>query len=160
MIALIAAMTTQGVIGKGNELPWNIPDEMKHFRTTTQGCTVIMGMRTFESIGRPLPNRHNIVLNTQNISLEGVDVCTSVEQTLQVAQSYEKDIFIIGGAYTYAQFLNIVDRMYISYIKNNYDGDVLFPAVDWNQWEAIRKTDHPEFEVVVYERKPSTPTSL
>lgn len=153
MIYLIAAMTKQGVIGKGNELPWNIPDELKHFRNTTRGATVIMGMRTFQSIGRPLPNRQNIVLSPTDIIIPGVDICTSVDHALTVAHGYQKDIFIIGGAYTYAQFFDVVDRMYISYIKHDYDGDVLFPTVDWNAYNIVQRTDHPEFEVVVYERK-------
>lgn len=152
MINLIAAMTHEGVIGNGNQLPWNIPDELKHFRTTTQGCTVIMGMRTFESIGRPLPNRHNIVLNTVEKIIDGVDVCTSAEQALQVAQGYNKDIFIIGGAYTYAQFLPLVDQMYISYIKHSYTGDVFFPPIDWAQWQEVQRIDYPEFEFVLYKR--------
>jgi len=152
MINLIAAMTHEGVIGNGNQLPWNIPDELKHFRQSTQGCTVIMGSKTFESIGRPLPNRHNIVLNAVDTPIDGVDVCTSAEQALQRAQSYGKDIFIIGGAYTYAQFLPMVDQMYISYIKHNYAGDVFFPPVDWTQWQAIERIDYPEFEFVLYKR--------
>lgn len=152
MIGLITAMTKHGVIGKDNQLPWNIPDELKHFRTTTQGCTVIMGIRTFESIGRPLPNRYNIVLSTEKKLLEGVDVCTSIQEALQVAKSYEKDIFVIGGANVYAQFLDIVDRLYITYIKHDYEGNVFFPAVDWSKWEIIEQIDHPEFEVIVYER--------
>lgn len=152
MIMLITAMTKQGVIGKDNQLPWNIPDELKHFRTTTQGCTIIMGSRTFESIGRPLPNRHNIVLNAENKLIEGVDVCTSIEEALRVAKSYKKDIFVIGGANVYAQFLNIADKLYITYIKHDYEGNVFFPAVDWSQWKVVQHTDHAEFEIVVYEK--------
>lgn len=152
MINLIAAMTHEGVIGNGNQLPWNISDELKHFKQTTQGCTVIMGSKTFESIGRPLPNRHNIVLNAVEKKIDGVDICTSAEQALQAAQRYGKDIFIIGGAYTYAQFLPMVDQMYISYIKHNYAGDIFFPSVDWAQWQEVQRIDYPEFEFVLYKR--------
>jgi dihydrofolate reductase len=153
MMYLIAAMTTNGVIGKGNELPWNIPDEMKNFRQLTTGTTVIMGTKTFESIGRPLPNRHNIVLGPQGLHIAHVDVCNSVKQALATAQTYAKDIFIIGGAYTYAQFLPLVDRMYISYIKQNYEGDIMFPEVDWSAWKIIERVDYPEFERILYQRK-------
>ena len=173
MIYIITAMTKSGVIGKGNELPWNIPDELKNFRRLTQGSTVIMGKRTFESIGRLLPNRHNIILSSPQQddptfsellstsfgkklpeSTTTVDVCHSVDQALDKARSYNKDIFIIGGAYTYAQFLSIADFLYISYIKQDYEGDVFFPAFDLSTWGVIERIDYPEFEFVVY--KPIT----
>lgn len=150
-IFIIAAMTHAGVIGKGNELPWNIPAELKHFRQTTQGHTVIMGLRTYESIGRPLPNRHNIVLSQQHLEIPGVTVCHSVEQALQAAEKIDKDVFIIGGAYTYAQFLPLADKLYLSYIKADYDGDVFFPSVDWQVWREMERTEYNEFTVVVYE---------
>ncbi|MBS1987901.1 dihydrofolate reductase [Candidatus Dependentiae bacterium] len=152
MIKIIAAMTKQGVIGKGNALPWNIPDELKNFRKLTQGHPIIMGSRTFESIGRPLPNRHNIVLGQPGLKIENVDVCHSVDDALRIAQADTKDIFIIGGAYTYAQFLPIADYLYLSYIKHNYEGDVFFPAVNWSDWEVAEHTDYPEFEFFVYKR--------
>jgi len=150
-ISIIAAMTKRGVIGKGNELPWNIPEEMKHFSQTTRGCTVIMGKRTYDSIGRPLPKRHNIVLAQSGTEIAGVDVCHSKEQAFEKARLYGKDIFIIGGAYTYAQFLSVADRLYISYIKQDYDGDVFFPAFDWSGWKATERKDHSDFEFVLYE---------
>ena len=153
MINMIAAMTKNRVIGSGNDLPWNIPDEMKHFRKATSGATVIMGQRTFESIGRPLPNRQNIVLSPHNLEINDVTVVGSIEQALTVAQAFEKEIFVIGGAYTYAQFLPLVDRLFISYIKQDYEGDVLFPAFDVSEWTVAERIDYPEFEFVLYERK-------
>lgn len=152
MINIIAAMTKDGVIGKGNALPWNIPDELKNFRKLTQGHPVIMGSRTFESIGRPLPNRHNIVLGPPDLQIENVDVCHSVQQALVMAQADTKDIFVIGGAYTYAQFLPIADYLYLSYIKHNYEGDVFFPEVTWSDWEVAEHIDYPDFEFFVYKR--------
>jgi dihydrofolate reductase len=152
MITIIAAMTPRGVIGKGNELPWNIPDELKHFRKTTQASTVIMGLKTFQSIGRPLPNRHNIVLATAQMEMPGVSVCLSIDQALEVARGVEKPIFIIGGAYTYAQFLPLADRMILSYIRKEYDGDVYFPAFAQKDWQVVGRVDYPEFEVVEYVR--------
>lgn len=152
MINIIAAMTRQGVIGKGNALPWNIPDELKNFRRLTQGHPIIMGSRTFESIGRPLPNRHNIVLGPPGLKIEKIDVCHSVDQALSIAQADTKDIFVIGGAYTYAQFLPIADYLYLSYIKHNYEGDVFFPEVNWSDWKVVEHIDYPEFEFFVYQR--------
>jgi dihydrofolate reductase len=152
MINLIAAMTKKKVIGKGNQLPWQIPNELQHFKKLTLDCTVIMGKRTFESIGRPLPKRHNIVLTPNLEKIENVDVCNSIDQALTTAQSYGKNIFVIGGAYTYEQFLPFVDRLYISFIKQDYDGDVFFPEVGWNDWKIVESKDFPEFEFFVYER--------
>jgi dihydrofolate reductase len=154
MIAIIAAMTIDGIIGKGNQLPWNIPDELKHFKSSTQGSTVIMGKKTFESIGRPLPKRNNIVLSPPGLTIPDVTVCHSVEHALQVAESYDNNIFVIGGAYTYEQFLPLVDFLYISYIKKHYDGDVFFPVVDFSDWQVVEKKDHAEFEFVLYKRRP------
>lgn len=152
MIIIISAMTKAGMIGKGNALPWNIPDELKHFRRMTQGQTVIMGQRTFDSIGKPLPNRHNIVLNPAITLIPGAYVCQSIDQALEIAQSFDKNIFIIGGAYTYAQFLSKADYLYLSYIKQDYEGDVFFPVVDWSKWKIVEKIDYPEFEFVSYKR--------
>ena len=152
MITLITAMTSRGVIGKGNALPWHIPDELKNFRRLTQDSTVIMGRRTYESIGRPLPNRNNIVLAPSDWIVPGVSVCQSIDQSLQVAQSYGKEIFVIGGAQTYAQFLPLAHRLLISYIKQNYEGDVFFPAFNLSEWNMVERVDYPEFEVVTYER--------
>ncbi len=156
MIYIITAMTSKGVIGKGNNLPWNIPDELKNFKSLTTGHTVIMGLKTYQSIGRPLPNRHNIVLSHENITISGVEICTSAQEALNKAYSHGTDIFIIGGAYTYEQFLPIADRLYISYIKHDYDGDVFFPAFDASSWESIEVIEHPEFTRVLYTRKNMT----
>lgn len=153
MIKIITAMTKKGIIGKGNQLPWNIPDELKNFKLLTQGHTVIMGKRTFESIGRPLPNRHNIVLDTTEHNVDGVQICTSAEQALSMAKAYGKDVFVIGGAYTYAQFLHSADELYVSYIKQDYDGDVFFPPVNWHEWIVKERKDFSEFEFVLYQRK-------
>lgn len=152
MMYLIAAMTKEGVIGKGNQLPWNIPEELKNFRKLTQDTTVIMGRRTYDSIGRPLPNRHNIVLSLPDLVVAGLEVVQSIDQALEVAKSFGKDIFVIGGAQIYAQFLPLVDVLYISYIKENYEGDVYFPQLDWSEWKAVERVDYSEFESVVYRR--------
>jgi len=153
MINIIAALTKNHVIGKGNQLPWNIPDELKHFRKTTTGSTVIMGMRTFQSIGRPLPNRQNIVLSTPDFAAPNITVCSSIDDALAMATSFEKPIFVIGGAYTYEQFLPLANRLFISYIKNDYQGDVFFPRFDLAEWDVVERIDYPEFEFILYERK-------
>lgn len=153
MINIIAAMTHSGIIGKGNQLPWDIPDELRHFRTTTSECTVIMGRRTFESIGRPLPKRTNIVLAPPAFTTPGVDVCSSIDEALNVARSHNKRIFVIGGASVYAQFLPLTTHLYMSYIKRDYDGDVFFPAFDKADWNVIEEKDYSTFTFVLYKRK-------
>ncbi len=153
MITIITAMTRNRVIGKRNALPWYIPEELKLFRKLTSGHTVIMGKNTFHSIEKPLPNRHNIVVSSSEENIEGVDVCRSISEALTKANGYQKEIYIIGGANIYAQFLPIVDRLYISYIKTDYEGDVFFPPFDVNQWNITEKKDFPEFEFVVCTRR-------
>jgi dihydrofolate reductase len=152
MITIISAMTKSGVIGKGNALPWHIPDELKNFRRLTQDSTVIMGRRTFESIGRPLPKRNNIVLSLPGWQASGVIVCQSIDESLEVAQSFGRDIFVIGGAQTYVQFLPLAHRLLLSYIKQDYEGDIFFPDFNLSEWNIVERVDYPEFEVVTYER--------
>ncbi|MDA1197036.1 MAG: dihydrofolate reductase [Nanoarchaeota archaeon] len=153
MIAIIAAMTKDKVIGKGGKLPWRIPEEMQHFKRTTIGNTVIMGRVSFESLRVPLVERNNIVLTHKDDSMEGVDVVSDVESALAKAESYGKDIYVTGGSVVYRQFLPLVDKLIISYIKKFYDGDTYFPDFDVNEWEIEKKEEHEEFDVVWYRRK-------
>lgn len=153
MIIIIVAMTMKGVIGRDNKLPWNIPEEMAHFRKLTQGSTVVMGRKTFESIGRPLPNRNNIIISRSELSIKGADVCHTVEEALNKAKSYNRDTFIIGGANIFEQTMPLADKMYISYIKKDYGGNIYFPAFDKSEWVIEKREDHPNFEFVVYRRK-------
>jgi len=153
MITLIAAMTKKRVIGKDGKLPWHIPDDLKNFKRVTEGKTVVMGMNTFRSIGRTLPNRNNIILSRKIEKVDGADVCNSVEEALNKARSYGKEIIIIGGAVIYEQFLPIADRMIISHVKKDYDGNKFFPEFSLEEWKIERKEEHEEFDVVYYKRK-------
>ena len=152
MMTLIAAMTRGRVIGKGNAMPWRIPEEFKHFRKLTTGHTLIWGRKTFESVGR-LPKR-NIVVVSRSLpeGTEGVDVCRTLDEAIRKAQSYGKEVFIAGGAEVYRQALPLADRLYLSYVKKDYEGDAYFPEFDAREWEVVREEDHPEFVFVVYER--------
>lgn len=152
MISIITAMTGERVIGDNNKLPWHIPDELKLFRRITLGHTIIMGKKTFESIGRPLPKRNNIVLSSSEHTNQDVHWCKSIEDALKTAQRYETEIFIIGGAQVYAQFLPLADRLLISYIKHNYSGNILFPDFDINEWQKSSTESYPDFEFVTYRR--------
>src|SRR5574342_17806 len=146
MINIIAAMAKNRVIGKNNKLPWHIADDLKNFKKLTSGSVVIMGRKTFESIGKPLPNRVNIVISSSMPETEGVIVCHDIPAALEKARSYNKEIFIIGGATIYQQTIPWADRMYLSYVKGDYDGDAFFPQYDESQWRVERREDFPDFE--------------
>ena len=149
MIAIIAGMTKNRVIGKGNNLPWHIPEDLKNFKRVTSGNTVIMGRKTYDSIlsmiGHPLPNRNNIVIS-RSLQDERVTVCRSVEEAVENGRSFEKDIFVIGGATIYKLFLPIADKKYISWIKKDYEGDVYFPKFNLDEFQYHLKFIHTQNE--------------
>ncbi|MEM3154467.1 MAG: dihydrofolate reductase [Candidatus Woesearchaeota archaeon] len=153
MINIIAAMAKNRVIGCDNKLPWRIADDLKNFKKLTSGNVVIMGRKTFESIGKPLPNRINVVISSSMPPTDGIIVCKSVDEAIQKAKTYGKEIFIIGGAAVYEQTIPIADKMYLSYVKGDYQGDALFPEFDDSKWKIDHKEKFPEFELVVYVKK-------
>lgn len=153
MIALIAAMAQNRVIGKDNKLPWHSAQELKNFKQITLGGIVIMGRKTFESIGRPLPNRKNMVVSSSMAAQEGVEVFHSLTDALREAKASNQNTFIIGGARMFSEALQIVDKMFISYMKGDFEGDVFFPTFDTSAWVVESSTMYPEFEFVVYRRK-------
>ncbi len=153
MIAIIVGLTKNRIIGKNNDLPWKISEDLKNFKKHTAGQTIIMGRKTYESIGRPLPNRHNIVISRNMQEIEGVDICSSIEEATKKAKEYEKDIFIIGGSTIYKQFLPIVDKLYLSWINKDYDGDTYFPEFNLDEWQEEHKEEFEEFNFIIYNRK-------
>jgi dihydrofolate reductase len=155
MIAIVVAMTKKGkVIGKENKLPWDIPEELNHFRKLTRGGVIIMGRKTYDSIGFPLPGRPNIIVSRNATSIDGCEVAGSVEEAIKKAKAHhQKDIFIIGGSQIVKESFHLADTMLLSYIKKEYPGDTFFPAFDELHWEIERTDDHPEFEFVTYRRK-------
>ncbi len=153
MIAIIVGIPENRVIGNGINLPWHIPEDLKHFKEITTGNTVIMGFVTYKSLGKPLPNRNNIVLNFDKIDIPGCDVCSSIPEAIEKAKSYGKDIFIIGGASIYKQFIPLVDKLYISHIKGSYEGDIYFPEYDESKWEVEYEEDKGSFVFKRYIRK-------
>jgi len=152
VIILIAALTRARVIGKDNRMPWRISEELKHFRRLTTGHPLIWGRKTFESTGR-LPKRRIVVVSRSlPPETEGVDVCRTLDEAVEKARSYGKEIFIAGGAEIYRQALPLADRLYLSYVKKDYDGDAYFPEFDESEWEIIKQEDHPDFTFVAYRR--------
>lgn len=151
-IHVIAAVTKEGVIGTQHGLPWHIPDDLKLFKKQTTGKTILMGRTTFETIGRPLPNRHNIVLDTERRPLEKVSVCGNLEEALILAAQLAEELYVIGGASVYRQMLPKTDVLHLSHIRKNYPGDVYFPYYDKSQWQETGREEFDEFVAIRYER--------
>ncbi|MEH0671554.1 type 3 dihydrofolate reductase [Vibrio owensii] len=129
IISMIAAMADNRIIGKDNQMPWHLPADFAWFKRCTMGKPVVMGRKTFESIGRPLPGRLNIVISRDaSLSIEGVTTVTSIEQALEVAGEVE-EVMIIGGGAIYAACLPMANKLYVTHIEAEIDGDTQFP--DW-----------------------------
>ncbi|MFS0554837.1 dihydrofolate reductase [Brevibacillus sp. 179-C9.3 HS] len=158
MISLIVAYARNQVIGKDGDMPWHLPADLKNVKELTTGKTIVMGRKTFESIGKPLPNRRNVVL-TRSLDFhpEGVEVVHTKDEVLAMG-----DVIIFGGAEIYRQFLDVVDRLYITEIDLETDGDTFFPAWDRDAYTLVDKREgivdeknvHPH-TFCVYERKNS-----
>jgi glycine hydroxymethyltransferase len=156
-ITLIAALTTDKVIGNRGTLPWNIPDDLKLFKRHTDGAVVIMGRTTFESIrsalGHPLPNRINIVVSSTLKPEQGITVCPSLTEAIQLGTRTNKEVYVIGGAQLYATALPFADRLILSWIHASYSGDTFFPDVPFNEWNVEEVTEYPAFTNTIYRRR-------
>jgi len=140
---IIVARSTQGVIGRDNELPWHLPADLKHFKQNTTGHPIIMGRNTWESLGRALPGRRNIVISrTPGFSAEDAETFTSLEDALDACQSAEK-VFIIGGAQVYKQAIDMVDEMLITEVQIDVVGDAHFPEFEEEDWRVTHFEEHP-----------------
>ena len=153
MIALIAAVAENGVIGADNQLPWKLSADLKRFKALTMGHTLIMGRKTFDSIGRPLPGRTSVVITRDRAwAKEGVIVVHSLEDAL----ARSGDLFIAGGGEIYAQSMARADRLYITHVHKAFEGDAKFPPIDPREWRAVEREPHLEdqlpFEFVTYEK--------
>lgn len=152
MLELIVGYDENRLIGKGNELPWHIPEDLKHFKELTEGNRVIMGRLTFESIGKVLPNRENIILTRGNFEFQGVKTYNSVEELLKALDDTKKN-FVIGGSEIYKLLLPFVDILHISHIKGQHEGNVYFPEVDFSEWEMVIQREYDEFKYICYRRR-------
>ncbi|WP_184541724.1 dihydrofolate reductase [Mucilaginibacter sp. FT3.2] len=133
-ISIIVATAKNHAIGKNNQLLWYLPNDLKHFKDVTSGHTVIMGRKTFDSVGKPLPRRRNIVVTRQDIAIEGCEVVKSIEAAVALCAS-EEEVFIIGGAEIYRQALHLTNRIYLTLIDQDFDGDTFFPTLDPTEWK-------------------------
>lgn len=168
-LSLIAAMSENRVIGIQNRLPWNLPEDLKRFKRLTSGHPVIMGRKTFESIGRPLPNRENIVISRQpGLAIAGVRSAISLEAAIEMAQERteksQTEIFVIGGAEIYQLALPLAERLYLTIIQKSFEGDATFP--DWEaqgRWNILERTENRdgdlEFHYLTLQRAPKKATA-
>ena len=159
MINLIWAMDLNYLIGKDNELPWKITAEMKYFSQTTSRNTILMGSKTFESIGKPLKNRYNIVITRNKEKYKDwqekdLIFTSNLKETLKPYKGNpNKHIFIIGGREIYQQTYPYADYYYISIVKGTYKGNVYFPFSDWNKGNLIKKEEFPNFTTYIYKKE-------
>lgn len=145
MISIIVAVAENGVIGDKNALLWNIKEDMRRFRTTTTGHPVVMGRKTFESIGRPLPKRTNVVITRGNNEFEGCQMAHSLEEAVQMF-SADEEVFIIGGAQIYKQALPLADKLYLTIVHRDYEGDTSFPEIDNSEWQEVAREEFSQGE--------------
>jgi dihydrofolate reductase len=157
-IIIIAAIAKNGVIGKANgEMPWHVKEEFQHFKQTTLGSAVIMGRKTFETLGKPLNGRDNIIVTRNKdfkVDFEETKICHSLEESINYCKSkkYEK-AFIIGGGEIYKQAMLIADELILSFMKFEAEGEVKFPEIISETWQLLSTEDREKFEIKKYVRK-------
>ncbi|MDC0873512.1 dihydrofolate reductase [Gammaproteobacteria bacterium] len=143
IISHVVAMSNNWVIGVNNDLPWSLKDDLAHFKKYTTGKIMIMGRKTYESIGRPLPNRVNYVISSTLKDIEGVSIFTSLEDAIEAAKIYNLDqdianeIAIIGGGYLFRDSIHSFNKLVLTRVDCSIDGDVYYPEIDFNNWELI-----------------------
>lgn len=163
-LSILVAMARNRVIGQHNKLPWHLPADLKHFKLLTMGHIIIMGRKTYESIGRPLPGRTNIIITQQkNFEAPGATVVNSIEDALlacEQANVINSESFIIGGEGLYRQTIEICQRMYVTEIQRDFEGDTIFPEYDPSEWEETQREKYfsdgdntMEYHFVILDRK-------
>lgn len=162
MISMIAALAKNRAIGKRNALPWYLPADLKHFKEKTTGKTIVMGLNTFKSVGsKPLPNRKNVVLvdDKSYQAPEGVVVAHSIDEAVEITKN-DGEVMISGGAMVYQQFLPLAERIYLTFIDHDFEGDIFFPEFNMEDWHEVSREDHEpddknhyKYSFVVLERR-------
>ncbi|MEE4462283.1 dihydrofolate reductase [Azotobacter chroococcum] len=148
-LALIAAIAANGVIGRDNRMPWHLPADLRHFKASTLGKPIVMGRKTWDSLGRPLPGRLNLVVSRQpGLVLEGAETFASLEAALSRADAWAREqgadeIMLIGGAQLYAETLPLAERLYLTRIDLAPEGDAFFPAWEPADWRRVSREEHP-----------------
>ena len=153
-VVMVAAVAENGVIGLGGDIPWSIPEDLKHFRAVTRDNVVVMGRRTFESIGHPLPFRTNVVVTRdQDWSYDGVFVAHSVDEAIAMAADFEGDVMVIGGAQIYAAAMDRADAQILTEVRLSPMGDTHYPEFDSGEWLEAKREPHDGFDFVWWERR-------
>lgn len=161
MISLIWAMDENRVIGHHNQLPWRLPEDLKFFKRVTMGHPIVMGRKTFESIGKPLPGRENIVITRdQNFNPDGCIVMNSMDEFFEFAALPDHDVFVIGGAEIFKEVLPKADKLYLTMIHEQFEGDTFFPVFDIDKWQlesreqGLKDEKNPyDYEFLIFKRK-------
>jgi dihydrofolate reductase len=152
-VVLVAAVADNGVIGLGGDIPWSLPEDLKHFRATTRGNTVLMGRATYESIGHPLPFRTNVVVTRQqDWSADGVLVAHSVEDGIALAQDADGDVMVIGGGHVYRDAMPLADGQILTEVHQTPEGDTHYPEFDREEWVEVRREKYDGYDFVWWER--------
>lgn len=147
MITIIVAMDKKNGIGNNNQLLWHLPKDLKHFKDITSGHPVIMGRRTYESIGKPLPNRTNIVISSRNDWFqEGILIVGSIKEAIKYAQKIDEDIFILGGGNIYQQTIDLADRLEVTLVDTELRADTYFPNINPAEWKKTKDSFHAKDE--------------
>jgi dihydrofolate reductase len=141
-ISIIVAISENNAIGKNNQLLWHLPADLKHFKEITSGHPILMGRKTYDSIGRPLPNRRNIVITRQqDLQIAGVEIVNSVDEAIALCAN-EAEVFIIGGAEIYKSAIANTNRIYLTTVHQHFDADAFFPLIDYKDWEETTQEYH------------------
>lgn len=164
-LAVIVAVADNGVIGRNNSLPWHLPEDLRYFKRVTLGKPVVMGRKTFESIGRPLPGRANIVITrSHEWSVDGASVVNSLDEALRLAADIAAldgtdELMVIGGAEIYTNAIPLAQRLYLTQVHADVEGDARLPEIDWSRWREVSRErfaaseDNPyDYSFVVFER--------
>lgn len=142
IVSVVVAIAENNAIGKDNQLLWHLPADLKHFKQITTSHTIIMGRKTYDSIGKPLPNRRNIVITrNEGLQIPGTEVTGNIEDALALCTG-EEEVFIIGGAELYRSTMDIVDRIYLTMVHEHYVADAFFPEIDFSRWEETNVEKH------------------
>ncbi len=154
-MTLVAAVAANGVIGRDNGLPWQLPADLRHFKQLTMGKAMLMGRRTYDSIGRALPGRRTIVLSRQpGWRADGVTVVSSLAQARELLGDAE--IMVVGGGELYRELMPTADVLQITHVATEVAGDTYFPAIDPAMWAEVARADHDGFSFVTYHRRPES----
>jgi dihydrofolate reductase len=141
-LSIVVAISENNAIGKDNQLLWHLPADLKHFKEITSGHPIIMGRKTYDSIGRPLPNRRNIVITRQtDLNIPNVEVVNSLQEAIALCET-ENEVFVIGGAEIYKHALALTNRIYLTVVHQNYEADAFFPVLKKDEWKEVAQEYH------------------